>query len=341
LSTASNLTIYSPSNLSIKTSPDVTIQALAINFPSDWETEFIIDGDTDNPIRVNDTTIKLDPISYPILDNMSFAEHTIQARIVDGLGNPQTSFIQIDFGIGNYNLGFGDSITEAQPGPFQNDDYPDDDISNDGRNGEGGYQPILNNLLTTIEGRPQTVENEGIGGNESIDGLARVHSVLAAHPDVQRILILFGTNDSSGSMPVPSGLSTDPPDPGSFKYNMQRIIDAIDPEGTGRIPVLAKVPMRFGDISSGSPYTNPESHPKNLLIEDYNAVVDELKALNPMIEIMTGPPLESDNFFTYYRDLPRVDGIPVEFADNLHPNGVGFQSMARLWCETLTGFSCQ
>jgi len=337
---ASILKIYSPSDLSIKTSPDVTIQALAINFPSSWETEFVIDGDMANSIRVSGSTIELDSLTHPILAGVSFAEHTIQARMVDENGDPQSDFVQVDFGIGNYNVGFGDSITEARPGPGQNDDVPEDDISNDGRNGGGGYQPILNNILTATEGRPQTVENEGIGGQESIHGLARVYSMLAAHPGAQRILVLFGTNDSSGSMPVPSGLGPGPPAPGTFEFNMQQIIDAIDPEGTGKIPVLAKVPMRFGDSGTGIPYANPESHPKNLLIEEYNAVIDELKYLNPMIEVLTGPPFQSDNFFTYFRDLSRVDGIPIEFADNLHPNGIGFQSVARLWCETLTGTNC-
>jgi hypothetical protein len=51
--------------------------------------------------------------------------------------------------------------------------------------------------------------------------------------------------------------------------------------------------------------------------------------------------MQSDNFFTYFRDLPRVDGIPNEFSDNLHPNGYGNQSMARLWCETVTGLPCE
>jgi len=70
-------------------------------------------------------------------------------------------------------------------------------------------------------------------------------------------------------------------------------------------------------------------------------VIDELKVLNPSIEVMTGSPEQSDNFFTYYRDLPRVNGIPIEFDDNIHVNGIGFQSMSRLWCETRTGVTCQ
>jgi hypothetical protein len=98
--------------------------------------------------------------------------------------------------------------------------------------------------------------------------------------------------------------------------------------------------MVFGDSATGVPYPNPETHPQNLLIEEYNAVIDELKALNPLIEVMTGPPIQCDNFFTYYRDVPRVGGIPIEFDDNIHVNGTGYQSMAQLWFETLMGFTC-
>jgi len=332
------LTIVSPSDLAIKTSADITIQALAVNFPSTWQTEFVLDGDTANPILQAGSSIELDPGTFPVLAGMSFSEHTIDARMVDGGGAPQTAFVRVSFGIGNYSVGFGDSFAFGG-----GDDDPADDVSDDNRNTGGGYQPILNNLLTAVEGVPQTIEREGGGGIESSDGITQVYSVLAAHPDVQRILILFGTNDSSPSLPVPSGLGLIPGDPGypgTYKDNMQQIIDRIDPNGSGITPVIAKVPFRFGQCRACPTYPNPETHPKNLLIEEYNDAIDELKVINPLIQVMTGPPQQSDNFFTYFRDLPRLDGIAIEFLDNIHPNGVGYRAKGALWCETLTGSLC-
>jgi len=330
------LKIMDPAQLDLKISQDIVVKTFVIGFQPDWEVEFILDGNANNPLNPDFCDIVAEGLVCLNLTGLSLAEHSIEAHMVDGGGVQQNVYDIIDFGIGDYYVAFGDSITEGG-----NDNFPLDDTSQDLRNTGGGYPPILNDLLTDNKGYPHTVINEGVGGEQSSDALIRVHRMLAAHPDVQRILILFGTNDSSGSMPVMSGVGTGPPDPGTFEYNMQQIIDAINPAETGRIPVLAKVPMRFGDSQDDTPYENPESHPKNLLIEEYNAVIDELENLNPMIEVMTGPPQQSDNFFTYFRDLPRENGIPIEFADNLHPNGVGFQSVARLWCETLTGSPCQ
>jgi len=267
--------------------------------------------------------------------NVIKMEHIIRTVVIDDFGMEINGFAtehQLNkVGVGDYYVAFGDSITYGY-----GDDVSLDDISLDLRNTMGGYEPILNDLLTAAKGYPHTVLNEGVGGEKSIDGAARIQSVIDAHPDAQYFLILFGTNDSSPSLPVPSGVGPGPPAPGTFEYNMQQIIDVINPVGTGKIPILAKVPMRFGDWTSIIPYSDPESHPKNLLIEEYNAVIDELKSLNPMIEVMTGPPDQSDNFFTYFRDLPRQNGIPIEFNDYLHPNGIGYQSMADLWLETLT-----
>ena len=132
----------------------------------------------------------------------------------------------------------------------------------------------------------------------------------------------------------------DPEYPGTYKDNMQQIIDRIDPGVSGITPIIAKVPIRFGDCQACPAYANPETNPKNLLIEEYNDAIDELKALNPLIQVMTGPPEQSDNFFTYFRDLPRVNGIPIEFADTIHPNGAGYRAKGHLWCETVTGSVC-
>ena len=101
----------------------------------------------------------------------------------------------------------------------------------------------------------------------------------------------------------------DPGYSGSYKENLQRIISAI--RSAGKIPYLAKVPYTTSpsiDISS---------------IREYNVVVDELAAAN---NISVPPP----DFYSYFQEHP--DEIP----DGLHPNKIGYESMANLWFIALT-----
>nr|MDJ0723288.1 SGNH/GDSL hydrolase family protein [Desulfobacterales bacterium] len=228
--------------------------------------------------------------------------------------------------IDDYYVAFGDSITFGS----------DDDIMADGF----GYPPVLDDLLENYTGFIHTIVNAGIPGEKSIDGLARVQSLINSHPQATIFLILFGTNDSRalGTVPVPSGLKyygldpgdpgygelLDPGDPGydgSFLDNMQQIIDAI--VASGKTPILAKVPFAFGPCGGGcEPFTDPDSASRNILIQDYNTVINALVADNG---ISVTPP----DFYEHFR------ANPEEFNDNIHPDGTGYQSMADLWFDAL------
>jgi lysophospholipase L1-like esterase len=224
----------------------------------------------------------------------------------------------------DYYVAFGDSITFGV-----GDDFDGDGV---------GYPPILIDLLENAEGVSHTVVNTGIGGEESIDGLARIRGLIDSYPQATHFLVLFGTNDSSGSMPVPSGVrfyGLDPDAPGygellepgdsgyegSFLDNMQQIIDAIIDDG--KIPILAKVPITLGPCSICPPFSNPEVASRNVLIRDYNTVIDALVAANA---IGFNPP----DFYNYFRTNHD------QFSDNLHPDGIGYQSMAILWFNVLS-----
>jgi lysophospholipase L1-like esterase len=90
---------------------------------------------------------------------------------------------------------------------------------------------------------------------------------------------------------------------------MQRIISVI--RSAGKIPYLAKVPYANQssiDISS---------------IREYNVIIDELVAAN---KIAVTPP----DFYAYFQEHP--DELP----DGLHPNKIGYESMANLWFAALT-----
>ena len=240
-------------------------------------------------------------------------EHVVDAFVIDTGGNPvpgnATHDQAIQVGVGDYTVTMGDSITFGA-----GDTVSSDNISQDGRNTGGGYTPILDDLLTADRAKPQAVVNEGVGGARSAGGLSLIPTLLQRHPDAQRFLIMYGTNDANIFLPTPSGLGLQPVVDsgyaGSFKDNMQRIIDAI--QGAGKIATLAKAPVAL-----------PLDSQRNTNIQQFNLVIDELVAAN---NITVTPPDFHAYFATHY---------PTEYWDDIHPNGVGYQSMANLWVLAL------
>jgi lysophospholipase L1-like esterase len=200
-------------------------------------------------------------------------------------------------------VAFGSSTTAGE-----GDDYPLDNTSLDGRNSGGGFEPILNDLLTSATGIPHSIVNEGHGGYTTTDALIVLPTVLANHPNATYYLILFGSNDAGQNLP--SGLGLNPGDPGysgSYKYNMQGIIDAIVAEE--KIPYLAKLA-----------YTLVAARNTNILL--YNQVIDELVVSNG---ISVTPP----DLYSWF------EAHPEQLSDTLHPNGIGYQWIAKFWEDAL------
>ena len=228
----------------------------------------------------------------------------------------------------NYYVSVGDSITFGI-----GDDDPTDDTSMDGRNSGGGFEPILNDLLTDITGESHSIVNEGVEGATSSYGLTWIPTILGVHPDSQRFLVQWGTNDARPWLPVPSGLGLSPGDggyPGTFKDNMQQIIDTINT--AGKEVCLAKPPITLGDSTDSAIYPDPDLGARSVLIKEYNQVIDEL-ANDPLNFISITPP---DFYGLFNEDVPGGKRYDFEFADNLHPNGEGYRSMAGRWLESLT-----
>ncbi len=203
-------------------------------------------------------------------------------------------------------VAFGDSIT------FGAGDGPD-----------GGYVPILTELLTDATGYPHRIINKGISGETSFEGLLRLAAIISSYPEANCYLILFGMNDARPWARVPSGLGQDPAPNDSYKANIEKMIEMVN--AAGKEVVLAKVPMALGDQKDSAPYEDPDLGARSVNIKVYNRVIDELVA-DPKNNITITPPDLYTHFKAHHGD---------EYFDNVHPNAMGYLSLAKLWCEAL------
>ena len=303
-----SIRILQPLNNHLQTTHDLYTLAVVCFESNNYEgygVRFTLDGGTGaGGMSYDDYTSPFE-VTFT---GVALGEHTIDATIINSSGVEITGSASHDqvsqVGIGNYYVAVGDSITAGA-----GDDISVDDISNDGRNVYGGYEPILNDLLTAESNCPHTVVNEGVGGHKSKDGLSLIPSILSEHSRARFFLVQYGTNDSLKS--VSSGVGLEPGAigyTGSFKDNMQRIITTIIQ--ADKIPMLAKIPNIL-----------PISASRNILIREYNEVIDELVLANGLIP---GPDL-----------YQHFEAHPDEFSEYNHPNGVGYQSIAELWFSAI------
>ncbi|MGB5405283.1 MAG: GDSL-type esterase/lipase family protein [Thiogranum sp.] len=285
--------------------------------------EFVLDEGSAGEISQTD-------LSSPYSSQFSAlvpGEHSITTFLLDTSavrltsGTATVSMPQVGTG-GIHLVAMGDSITFGL-----GDDIAADDVSIDTRNTGGGYAPVLNDYLSAYNGgKPVTVINEGQSGELTSEGAGRIGAVLARTPAAQAYLIGYGTNDSGGSMPLLSGISLNPGDAdyaGSYKDYLQQIIDAavpFPPMGAGKLVFFAKIPPYLRDGI------------RNARVQGYNLVIDELvaqlKTDYPSRYLTYTPPDFHSHFTTNQAELA---------SDRLHPNGTGYQSMGRLWCEALNG----
>jgi len=321
------VTITVPGNYYLQTYSNLNVSATSGNLEAGWGVKFILDMGTADQRVMSDYTAPF----QRTFTGVSQSEHTLDAYVIDGSGNtvsgPFTHDRRVQIGIGQYYVAIGDSITKGY-----GDNDPSDDISLDGRNGGGGYTPILNNLLTGALGIPHTIFNEGVNGWESLDGVGAISDQLSRNPDSQHFLVQYGTNDSDPYFPIPSGkglTSGSPGYPGTFKENMQIIINEINADG--KEVCLSKLPITLGDTSDPPQYPDPDLGLRNVLIKEYNDVIDELKN-DPLNDITITPPNLYDLF---NEDVPGGKRYDFEYYDNLHPNGAGYNSMANEWLEKL------
>ena len=99
---------------------------------------------------------------------------------------------------------------------------------------------------------------------------------------------------------------------------MQQIIGAVT--GAGKLIYLGTIPAHLKRAS------------QDAIIQTYNQVIDELMAqlrADYPADYLTFEPPDFDGHFT--------SNSQELGPDLVHPNGAGYQSMGRLWCEALNG----
>ena len=259
-------------------------------------------------------------------------EHSIDVYILDesgiAVGGDKNHDSVYHIGIGGKILvAVGDSITKGYPDYKCKEmvsRYCADNVSKDGRNSGGGFEPILNDLLTQERGYPFSVENEGVLGDTSAQGLKRLPNILKHHPEAEVYLIMYGTNDASHSNNVPVE---------TYRNNMQQMIDMV--KSRGKEPLLAKIPRVLGDSYNGPSYgqqnMDPENGERNIRIKKFNQAIDELVLKNHL-----RPAPDFYNRFKAFFGNTYSVSIEDGYADNLHPDGMGYEMMAKIWKESLS-----
>jgi lysophospholipase L1-like esterase len=210
----------------------------------------------------------------------------------------------------NVYVAFGDSITKGMG---------DDNLAN----GEG-YPPLLGQMLPAPN---NTVINAGDPGDTSSDGANKISTVLSNNPNATHVLIQFGTNDARASTSVSVN---------DYRTNLRKIIRAV--EDAGKRPLLAKIPILYRGKDAMQPPCDAASasaQTVNQRIREYNEVIGQLAA-EYNLEVERGRPLTPPDFYGYFEST-NVDaaGKSVKFDDCVHPNDMGYQSMARLWAAVL------
>jgi lysophospholipase L1-like esterase len=284
--------LLEPAEGAVEPSQNLTARASACLNPSThpgWSVEFRLDGGARSAV------VSGAPFEHSF-NAVSYGEHSVEVRILNDQGTPvsgENVAHEVAAAVGDYLVAIGDSITAGV-----GDDAPEDDVSRDGRNLEGGFTPILSDLLATKRSRPVFIAMEGVPGITSATGLERLPAVLSEHPKAESYLILFGTNDANQTPSVP---------PEDFKANLQGMIDLIAQSGAE--PFLAKVPYSLKTSI-------------NSAIELYNQKIDELAAENALSVV---PP----DFYGFFENNQNL------FSDSFHPDGIGYQNMASLWSAVL------
>jgi lysophospholipase L1-like esterase len=271
----------------------LNLSATVTDMPVGASVEFVLDSTV---------TVESSSTGNPytaVFTNVASGNHDVTALIRDAQGVELDRDLNENVGVqGKYYLTVGDSLTNGVE-----DEVASNNVSADGRIvAIQGYQARLNNLLTTTFGMPHIVFNEGIGGDESLDTVSRLSSILDRHPGTaDTVLVLIGTNDSFSVSPT------------TFETNVSSIANAIVADGKSCL--LAEIPPVYN--GDGSLNTS-----RNDNITQYNTRIRAIANQSSSDQIFLGPDFYNvflGRFGTYYS------------SDGIHMNDAGYEEMARQW----------
>lgn len=176
----------------------------------------------------------------------------------------------------------------------------------DSREPDEGYPTRLETLLRPSNANA-TVRNRGLGGERTPEGLTRIDDVLAEGGDV--LLLMEGTNDVSRAL-----------SPETTRFNLAQM--ALKAEARGFSVVHATTIPRIPRASVD---------PENWANQDLNERIRDLAGTRDRRLV--------DNFEVFGRQPNLFSTLYyTAFDDGVgHPNGAGYDLMARTFFEVLTG----
>ncbi len=304
---------------------DIEIVAIARNIPAGGAVtlEFTTDAAC-NPVT------ETNPGEFRAVcpNRLANVNHEIVAEILDG-GARVDRDRNVDVYLGSTGAGdlyeaIGDSLTLGLRDNFARDNL---NLTDRKTISASGWTGPLSDRLTTAQGAPNLVVNEGMSGDRARETrLLRLTSMLERNqrPKGSRTLLMLGTNDA-----VINAAST----PAEYQADMTSIINAV--LGSGRDQVyVAILPPVFANNSNAPLYTDPlDLDPlsptyaeRNANIDGYNQVI--INNLVPLANVEQGPDL-----WTCFLS-PTVNRFSL-FEDALHMNGLGYAFVAALWADTI------
>lgn len=167
--------------------------------------------------------------------------------------------------------------------------------------GGGGYPARLEELLNA-RGVPAVVENHGVPGETTAEALSRIGGVLDGGGDV--LLLMEGTNDIRTLSPE------------TIAFNIAEIADRAEAAGLDVVhgTIIPRTPASAYDGT-------------NRGTGGFNGLVRELAWEN-------GRNL-ADPFYVFFHQTPNA--FTELYADNFHPNPEGYDLLAEVWADALTG----
>ncbi|MDH5744266.1 MAG: GDSL-type esterase/lipase family protein [Candidatus Aminicenantes bacterium] len=183
-------------------------------------------------------------------------------------------------------IAFGDSITY---GVLSRTWFPDK-----------GYVPRLEHLLRSHFSAPKVL-NRGIPGEQTLEGLARIETVLTQDKS-KNLLLMEGTNDMTGGIPSET-----------TAFNIEEMIKKCIQFDV--FPLIATIIPRSDILWS-------------LGIRDRTLLFNKL--LEKIVPAYSLPLVDQ---YGTFMDYP--DGYLSLFSDGAHPNELGYELMAEAWFESI------